>query len=319
VNHRTLKKADFPLVMEAARRKFGPGNPYGVQAFGIDRRVTRGRRLRSAALNVYVVHKHAAPERAVPEVTVRGGKLKVRPDVIGVGADPQGHEVSRIAPPLLGLYAGAAIQVGGRIPRFGGVACILGSGGSPTHFVTAGHLFAPKRARTPVLGGRRGERPRVVGTLQLNLLDLPLPGLAFPLDVALIELNADGARLVSLSQDGPRLRDVLGSDTVAGAEVNAFLPTAHDCSRMTEILDGPLDAQMRSVARGVYRVQQVLGTRAVITNPGDSGTVLYNGALNTASAVGLCVGQFGAMSIFEPLDRALLALEQATALPLELI
>lgn len=319
MSNRTLRKADWPHVMEAARRKFGAGNPYGVVAFGIDRKVTSGQRLSTSALNVYVVQKQEAPARAAPALVLRNRGLRVRPDVVGVGVEPRGHEASRVAPPLLGLYAGAAIRVQGRVRQFGGVACLLGHGGRASHFVTAGHLFPTRQPNVEVLGARRGEPPGVIGRLQVNLLDARFPGMDHPLDVALVALNPRGVRMVEASQDGPQLRDFIGSDALAGADVSAFLPTAHDCSRATELLDGPLDAQMRSAARGVYFVQQVLATRAVITNPGDSGTILYNGSLSAASAVGICVGQFGAMSIFEPFERALTVLQEGTALPLGIV
>jgi len=314
-----MRKADWPHVMAAARRKFGENNPYGIRAFGIDRKVTCGRRLSASALNVYVVHKHAAPERAVPALVVPGRGLKVRPDVVGVGAEPQGHEGARFVPPLLGLYAGAAIHVRGRVRQFGGVACLLGDRGRATHLLTAGHLFPTRQADVEVLAARRGEPPSVIGKLQFNLLESPFATMDHPLDVALVALTPRGTRMAEGSQDGVQLRDFIASDALAGADVNAFLPTAHDCSRATELLDGPLDAQMRSGARGVYFVQQVVGTRAVITNPGDSGTILYNGPPDAASAVGICVGKFGAMSIFEPFERALTILREGTALPLDLV
>lgn len=314
-----MRKADFSYVMAAARRRFGPDNPYGVRAFGIDRKVTSGQRLGSIALNVYVVHKHAQPKRAVPTLVLRGRGLRVHPDVVGVGVEPEGQDASHFSPPFLGLYAGAAIHVRGRVGQFGGVACLLGGGGRATHFLTAGHLFPTRRPNVEVLAARRGAPPSVVGKLQVNLLDAPFAGMEHPLDVALVTLTPGGMRMAEQSRDGVKLRDFIDSDALAGAEVNAFLPTAHDCSRATELLDGPLDAQMRSAARGVYFVRQVIGTRAVITNPGDSGTILYNGPLSAASAVGICVGKFGAMSIFEPFERALAALREGTALPLSLV
>lgn len=314
-----MRKADWPDVMAAARRQFGPDNPYGVEAFGIDRKVTCGRRLHTSALNVYVVHKQAAPARAVPTLLVRGRGLRVRPDVVGVGAQPTGHDARRFAAPLLGLYAGAAIHVHGRVRQFGGVACLLGDGARPTHLLTAGHLFPKRQPNVEVLAARRGEAPSVIGRLQVNLLDAPFAELEHPLDVALVALTPRGVRMAEASQEGPRLRDFAAGDTLAGAPVSAFLPTAHDCSRPTELLDGPLDAQMRSAARGLYFVRQVVGTRAAISNPGDSGTILYNGPLAAALAVGICVGQFGAMTIFEPFERALLALRAGTELPLSLV
>jgi hypothetical protein len=314
-----MRKSDWPHVMAAARRKFGPANPYGVCAFGIDRKVTLGRTLSARALNVYVVHKHPKPERVVPTLVLRGGRLRVRPDVIGVGVQPRVHEASQIGPPMLGLYPGAVIHAHGRISQFGGVASLLGVGNGPSHLLTAGHLFPTNQRNVEVLAALRGGAPTVVGALVTNLLDAPFADVGHALDVALVALNADGIRIARQSQDGPQLKGFIGSDADGGIDVSAFLSTAHDCSRATTTLDGPLDAHMQSPARGVYLVQQVVGTRAVITNPGDSGTILYNGSLSAASAVGVCVGQFGAMSIFEPFDRALSALRARTGLLLDLI
>ena len=97
-----MRKVDWPYVMAAARRQFGAGNTYGVQAFGIDRKVTSGRRLRESALNVYVLHKHERPAHAVPALVVRSRGLRIRPDVVGVGAEPQGQDAARFAPPYWG-------------------------------------------------------------------------------------------------------------------------------------------------------------------------------------------------------------------------
>ncbi|HEY3667051.1 MAG TPA: hypothetical protein VGL19_13655 [Polyangiaceae bacterium] len=313
-----MRKSDWPQVMAAARRKFGPDNPYGVCAFGIDRKVTSGRMLSSRALNVYVVQKHAKPERPVPALVLRARGLRVIPDVIGVGVEPRVHDASQLVPPMLGLYAGAAIHAQGRIPQFGGVAAVLGVGNGPSHLLTAGHLFPTNQPNVEVMAAPRGDAPTVVGVLTTNLLDPPFSDEGHPLDVALVALNADGIRIARQSQDGPRLKGVIASDAEGGISVTAFLSTAHDCSRATQTLDGPLDAHMQSPARGTYLVQQVVGTRAVLTNHGDSGTILYNGSLAASSAVGVCVGQFGAMSIFEPFDRALSALRARTGLPLDL-
>jgi hypothetical protein len=318
VGNRRIRKSDWPYVMAAARRKFGEDNPYGVYAYGVHRKITSGQWTRTNALNVYVVHKHDAPDRAVPTLVLRSRGLRIQPDVVGVGAEPKGHDTAQ-QPPLLGLYPGAAIHAQGRVPQFGGVGCLLSQGAGPTHLLTAGHLFPTNQPKVAVLGAQRGMPPTVVGTLQVNLLDVPYSGMDHPIDVALVALTTDGVRIAQASHDGPRIDDFITSDSLSAIDVSAFLPTAHDCSRSTQTLDGPLDAQMRSPARGVYLVQEVVGTTAVITNPGDSGTILYNGSKASASAVGLCVGQFGAMSIFEPLDRALATLQEGTGLSLSLV
>jgi hypothetical protein len=219
---------------------------------------------------------------------------------------------------MLGLYAGAAIRASGTIPEYGGVACLLGDGEATTHFLTAGHLFPPGRTNVDVVGGLRGRPPLVVGRLVANLLDQPYASMEFPIDVALVRLTAAGARVASVSHDGPTLQDFIPSDEASDIEVKAFLPTAHDYSRPTITLNGPLDAQMQSPTRGVYFVRNVIGTHAVITHRGDSGTILCD-ADSGALAVGICVGQLGAISIFEPVARALTLLRENTDVALNLV
>lgn len=314
---RRLRKGDWARVMDAARTQFAPGNGYGVLGFGIDRKTTAGVRTREPALNAYVVHKHERPEHPVPLVRVARLGLSVRPDVIGVGASPRLH--AGFTPPFTGLYPGAAIRAQGRVVEFGGVACLLGDDTGPTHLLTAGHLFPSGQARVAVFAGRRAGLPLVVGALAVNLLDQPFAFMSAPLDVALVALNPAGKRLAAASDDGPKLTGSVPADAAGELEVTAFLPTAHDCSRTTTTLAGPLDVQMESAARGSYTVSGALGTAAVVTNAGDSGTILYNGERDDALAVGVCVGQFGAMSVFEPLARALGVLRQGTELELDIV
>jgi hypothetical protein len=314
---RRLCKSDWAQVLAAARSHFPPDNRYGVLGFGIDRRTTAGRRTSEPALNAYVVHKHERPKHPVPLVRVKELGLSVRPDVIGVGANPRSH--AGFTPPFTGLYPGAAIRAQGRVVEFGGVACVLGDDSGPTHLLTAGHLFASGQTQVPVFSGRRAAPPLIVGTLRVNLLDQPFGFMREPLDIALIALNPAGVRLAAASSDGPKLTGSVPAEAAGGLEVAAFLPTAHDASRATTTLAGPVEVQMESSARGTYTVSGALGTEAVVTNAGDSGTILYNGERGDALAVGVCVGQFGAMSVFEPLARALGVLRQGTELELALV
>jgi len=314
---RRLRKSDWAPLMDAARTHFPPGNKYGVLGFGIHRKTTAGRTSSEPALNAYVVHKHEQPKHPVPLIRVKKLGLSVRPDVIGVGANPRSH--AGFTPPFTGLYPGAAIRAQGRVVEFGGVACLLGDATGPTHLLTAGHLFASGQAQTPVFSGRRAAPPLVVGTLAVNLLDQPFAFMTEPLDVALVALNPAGVRLAAASSDGPKLTGSVAADAAGGLEVTAFLPTAHDASRATATLAGPVEVQMDSSARGTYTVSGALGTEAVVTNSGDSGTILYNGERGDALAVGICVGQFGAMSVFEPLARALGVLRQGTELELAIV
>ncbi len=299
--------------MDAARREFGPDNRYDVRGFAVHRRIKAGERMRERSLSVYVVHKHVDPKHRVPTLRVDELGLTVEPDVVGVGAFPRAHDVVGLTPPMTGLYSGAAIEAQGRIKEFGGVACVLTTGEGPTHLLTAGHLFPTGQFDVQVVGG--AERI-TVGTLTHNLLEA-FPATGFPLDAALVELTAAGMAMARLpAVTGPRITGTMPTEFDVGIAVTAFLPTAHDYSRPTGTLGDPVDVQMSSDARGAYSLRECIGTEAVITNPGDSGTILFNGPGSAASAVGLCVGQFGAMSVFEPIDRVLSTLQQVTGLSL---
>lgn len=315
-NRDKFRPSDWLHIMQAARKAFPAGNRYGVRAFGIDRKAKAGRRTREAALNTYVVRKLADPRHLVPKIAVPSRRLSVNPDVVGIGVEGKVHDTGQ-PPPMLGLYAGATIRVEGPIREFGGVACLLGNT-TPTHLLTAGHLFPRNRSSVEVTGGLRARPPVVVGRLLENLLDAPFPSMPFPMDVALVELTSAGARLASLAAGGPELADFVPSDETSNIEVKAFLPTAHDFSRPTETLDGPLDAEIRSPIRGDYFVRDVIGTHAVITHKGDSGTILCDAA-SGKFAIGVCVGQVGSMSVFEPLERALSLLRDSTGLPLNIL
>ena len=72
---------------------------------------------------------------------------------------------------------------------------------------------------------------------------------------------------------------------------------------------------MFDVARGTYAVSRVVGTEHAIGDAeGDSGTILCTGASNEL-AVGICIGQLGAMSLFEPVGRAIGTLRRGLGKP----
>jgi hypothetical protein len=313
---RALRADDANAVMTAAATTFPPGNPYGVLGFGFGRRTRSGRTSQTRCLNAYVLHKHAEPEHPVPAIAVDAIGLVVKPNVVGVGSFPKAHDAGPINPPMTGLYPGAAILAQGRVPQFGGVACVLGDASGPTHLLTAGHLFPTGQVNVEVLGAMRGGPRVVIGRLAVDLLDQPFSAMAFPMDAALVALTPQGVQIVQRSSEGPRLADVLDTDAMSAIAVTAFLATAHDFSHPTTTLDGPVTIELSSKARDTYTVSQGIGTHAAITNEGDSGTILFNGRSESALAVGICVGELGSMAVCEPVVRALAVLRQGTGLSL---
>lgn len=299
--NRSRRKA----VLDAARKKFGVGNPYGVVAFGIGRRTKRGMPRGGEVLRAYVLQKRPAAKHPLDMLRVDDFEIPI--DVTGLGVAARSHEAAN-KPPMLGLYNGAAIRVRGTNPEFGGVAWILHDGAGPTHLVTAGHVFEAGVSGVVVQGAALGEPMRSIGKLEVNLLDLPFPGMPHPIDAALVTLNDEGVRIVRQSSDGPRMGGTVATDFSLDIDVRAFLPTAHDYSGTTRTLDHTVDVNMFSMVRGAYFVRGVIATSSVITNPGDSGTILFNGSPSNALGVGICVGQIGAISVFEPIERALAAI-----------
>ena len=319
MERRRIRRADISAIMESARKTFGDGNAHGVLGFGIDRKVIAGRRVSERALNVYVAHKQATPDQPVAPLEVPERDLVVVPNVVGIGPSPNAHD-SGFKPPMTGVYAGAAIHSEATIKQFGGVAAVLGNGPQePTHLLTSGHLFSAGGGRVAVTGGVPGSaQPQQIGTLELNLLDGPQPDGTAAIDAALVQLTPAGASAAVASTEGPRLREDAPDDELFSIEVLAFLPTTHDRSNATTTQDGPTDVFMTSPARGTYAVRGVVATRSLVTNPGDSGTIFID-ETNSGIALGICVGQLGTTSIFEPFDRALRFLRQLTGHPLNFI
>jgi hypothetical protein len=285
---------------------FVEGNPYGVFAFGIGRRISRGRPTRSVTLNAYVSFKAPNPSNPVPDIAINADRpFAVVPNVIATGGRP--HVLAgEDPPPFSGLYPGAPVRVEGPPTGFGGVACFLGRGNEATHFLTAGHLFPPNAGGARVSAAIDGATtPTVVGTLAANLLDH-----GGTVDAAAVALTEDGLSIMRASHDGPRLTDVLAAPSVFVKPCRAFRPMTHDFSRSTQTGIAPTDAFLASEPRGSYWVRDAVATDGSITIVGDSGTILCTG-VNNQFAMAMMVGDFHAHSIAEPLDRAIQQLAPA--------
>jgi hypothetical protein len=289
-----IPRAAWASVMAKARETFAARNRYGVRAYGIGPRVRNGHTTREFVLNTYVVRKLSDPKHPVPELTVILGKRSVTivPNVIATGRKARADFGAR--PTYSGVHAGAVISTFG--PRAGraAIGCLLTTGDAPTHFLTAGHLFAPGQRGRSVLAGSDPSAPlRRVGRLSLNLLD------DSDTDAALIELSAAGKGLVR--ERGPKLRDYLALRDVWRRQARAYLASGGDYSRETTTAAGPSDVFLTAPTRGVFRVTGAIATEGELTNAGDSGTVLCAGASNQF-ALGLCAGAMGAHSFFVALD-----------------
>lgn len=306
---RRLSAEKWPAVMAAAGELFGPDNPYDVVAFGIGPKRTGGRTLGYQTLVVYVERKEQQPSRPVPAVHFvhQGRSYRVQPDVRGVGRGPGPSYGSGLA--FSGLHPGAAISVDGRFS--GGVACLLGDGSGPSHLLTAGHIFPPGGAGTPVFAADSGTSADVhCGTLVRNLLDeAPLAG-GYQLDVALVQLTSAGDGLVlAPGLIGPALAAISETVDTHNCQAQAFCPTTGDYSATVTTAWVPIVAQMVAADTGHrYTVGDVIQTDHAITAPGDSGTILFS-LTAPPRALGLCVGGFQGFSLFEPLARALLYLD----------
>jgi hypothetical protein len=290
------------LVLAAARAAFPARNRFGVHAFGLGPRVRRGKPLAERALNVYVVRKLAQPPAPVPSLSVTDGDRAwtFAPNVIATGRRGRGAMARATA--FSGVHPGAVISTSGPARGSGAIACVLATGGAPSHVVTAGHLF-PEGAEGASVYAAPGPRAPsdVIGRVAANFLD------DGDVDVAILELSAFGIGLVTNA--GPSLSDYLPERSVWGQTASAFLATTNDYSRPTETAAEPLDALLSSPTRGAFWVRGVVATDGEVTNSGDSGTILCAGAANDL-AVGVCAGILGAHSVFEPIDRAIRLAQQ---------
>lgn len=297
-----LSAANERRLIAAARRKFPPGNRYGIFGFDIGPAIHCGRRAPGRTLRVYVERKDSlAPKVPALVVQSAGKRLRVVPDIIATGALPRASDAEDHA--FTGLHVGCAIRVK---HRSGAVGLILGMNGSPTHLVVAGHLFADDELDQEVRCGRRTGPSRVIGRVVCNLLDARPTGLAHAIDAALVELNELGVELaISTEADkAPVVASIASKPTVAARAAQAFRPTAHDYSERspTQLL---LQCTVISSARpNGYTVQDVLCTEHEITRAGDSGTILVL-ADEQDVGVGTCIGINGRGTLIEPLDRAL--------------
>jgi hypothetical protein len=301
--------------MSAARKLFPEKNRYGVFAFGIGTEVVAGRERSRTTLNVFVNYKHSQPKFAVPVISVRsaGRRVIVRPNVVATGRAPRAH--AGVAPPFSGLYPGAPIRTG---IEHGGVACFIGSDDQITHFLTAGHLFAPDTAALNPGDGAQviaAARPTPtkeikVGTLAVNLLDTD------GVDAAAVALTDAGRSLIV--SDGPTLVDVVSESAVFDRTGTVFRPLTHDFSQTSQTSKGPVDALLSAGPRGSYWVRGAVGTQNVIIDVGDSGSVLCSGDKNEF-ALGISVGDFQAQSIFEQIGRVLRLLRPTLGNDLDLI
>jgi hypothetical protein len=260
-------------------------------------------------LAVFVEHKSLESDVALPPVRFEaaGQAFEVQPDVVALGHRPatMHGRLTRFS----GLHAGAGIRVEVGRGVTGGVACLLGQAGKPSHLVTAGHLFESGKPAEVSAALSTHAPPRVIGKLESNLLD---EDESHPYDVALVRLNAAGVAMVIGSGTHPRLPrlDATPFDAayVGAAKFRAFLPLRGDYV-------ANLDAEYRfntfylnSPLRGEYRVRNVVTTRFADNIEGNSGTVLMTddptGQVQ-GQATGVVVGYAGLNSLHEPLDRAL--------------
>jgi len=306
-----LRPSHWAAVMNAAAKAFPPGNRFGVFAFGIGPRVAKGRETRTTTLNVYVRHKHAKVAPPVRSLSVRVGsrRIQVRPDVIATGRLPRANDAASAI--FTGVHTGAAIWAGAQSPQAGGIACLLGGDG-PTHLVTAGHIFERNAKGTPVFcASEPGGALQQVGTLAANLLDMQVDGMSFPIDAAAVLLTPAGQALAQQGGGAVVLKDSVPTSNVGAVASRAFLPTSNDYSRPTQTLVGPVTAHMKGGARpAAYTVTNVIGTAFAVTREGDSGTTLVS-TTQPSLGLGICVGEFQMMSLFEPLERAVTFLAQA--------
>lgn len=179
------------------------------------------------------------------------------------------------------------------------------AGGDATHLLSSGHLFPPRASGedASVFAAPLGaSEPQLVGRQVLNLLDEERPS-----DVALIELTDEG-RALCVAQ-GPA---VLGAEpTRMGGRWQARLWLAQQQRHTQPVwvrLD-PLRARFRAALRpNGYVLRDLLRTSAPMSQHGDSGSPLLTAA-DRGRALGLLVGRKGVYGVFEPLDRALAALE----------
>jgi hypothetical protein len=292
-------------VLRAVRARHPPGNRAGVVGFAI---AEDGAGHWSLVVLVRSRPGVARPRLPALEVRLDGVTIEVAPRVKRLRPrKARLRAAARAMPAFTGLHPGAALVTGDG-QRSGGVACLLGDGG-PTHLLTAGHLFPEGALGMSVRAGPAGSAGSAVGTLVANLLDQEAPGVGSPIDVAVVELNGDGAALAQQTIQDPAFPGgVLGTTEARGRAVTAYRPTIDAPSAEATTGEEPYTAYVDAPARGTYVVTDVLWTNVPISVSGDSGTILLT-ADAAPAAVGTCVGLLSdTYSLFEPLDRALCAI-----------
>ena len=306
---KTRTTAREKRILDAALRKFPPNNAEGVVGFDIGPRIRAGLETRSTTLRVYVEHK-SPRARAAPTLAVMdGGRRRVlHTDVIATGERPRASAGS--ARPFSGLHQGAAIVVASK--RYGGVGVLVGVGGEPVAFVTAGHLFRAGAVRTTVEAARSGGEAKTIGFLTTNLLDELVGEQEFPIDAALVRLTDAGKAMARATHNGRAPRPGALLDPDAAERVQAFRPTTHDYSVTSDVVLAPSIAHFRAPARpDGYSVREVVRTAQHVTKSGDSGT-LFVAASADRSALGTCIGGDERSSFIEPLVRSLALFCEAT-------
>jgi hypothetical protein len=289
-------------ILDAALRRFPPNNADGVIGFDVGPRIQAGLETRETTLRVYVERKAPRP-RAAPTLTfVDGGRRRVlRADVIATGERPGASAGS--AKPFSGLHQGAAIVVASK--RYGGVGVLVGVGGEPVAFVTAGHLFKAGAVRTTVEAARLEGGRKIVGFLAKNLLDELADDQEFPIDAALVRLTDAGKAMAKATRNARAPRPSALLDPDAADRVQAFRPTTHDYSAASDVVLAPSVAHFSAPARpDGYSVREVVRTAQHVTKAGDSGT-LFVAADDDRGALGTCIGGDGRSSFIEPLSRSL--------------
>jgi hypothetical protein len=289
-------------LIAAARRKFPPGNRYGVFGFDIGPAIHCGRRTKGRTLRVYVERKDGS-KPAVPalRVTWKGNVTCVRPDVVATGAVPRAADGGDV--PFTGLHVGAAITVR---RRRGGICVILSRDGKPSHIVVAGHLFSAGELGMVVRCARKHGEPRIIGELVCNLLDERPAGLTHPIDAALVKLNEVGVAFAARTDapKAPVIKSVLKGSESEARDVQAFGPMRHDYSQVTPMHLLAQSTVVSAARPSGYTLQDVFRTAHEITRPGDSGTILVTTDAERIAA-GTCVGADGAGTLLEPLERTL--------------
>lgn len=217
-------------------------------------------------------------------------------------------------PSWSGLHPGAPIATGPGAACTGGVALLLATtaGGAPTHLLTAGHLF-PRDARgtdADVFAGAPGAaRCALVGRLAHNLLDG-----AIAQDVALVELSEEGRALC-----GPGGPEVIGLGEVplgTRREARLWLAGRGRATGTVHVRRDRFRARFRSALRPEgYTLRDLIRTVSALSRHGDSGSPLVSAAARSL-ALGVIVGRKGVHGVFEPIDRALEALEGRRGAPL---